>query len=63
MPACMRQRAIDWVQNQGKEIDFCLCVGDDTSDELMFKTLNEQTQVRTAAQLRRVWWHSGILAM
>lgn len=49
MPTYMLQRAIDWIQNQGNKIDFCLCVGDDTSDELMFKTLNEQTQVRTAA--------------
>ena len=39
------QRAIKWMRDRNQPIDFCLCIGDDTSDELMFTTLTEQDQV------------------
>lgn len=37
---------IDLRQTPKNPVDFCLCVGDDTSDELMFSTLNEQDQIK-----------------
>ena len=53
MPPCLHvrmgmQRAIKWNSDRNQHIDFCLCIGDDTSDELMFTTLKEQDQVRAS---------------